>query len=270
MASASRTDIHAGSSDRFGYSWDRFSGLTPEQEEQFRRWTVLINPTTGWLDKRILDVGCGAGRNSHWALKYGAAGGLAIDLDERSLEAARLNLASFPAMEIRFQSIFELAERNEFDLAFSIGVIHHLADPARAIRQMAEAVKPGGTVLIWVYGYENMVFYVHVLNPARRLLFSRLPTGWVRALAHLPTSLLWLGLCVVPVRLEYLRLLRTFPYAHLHHIVFDQMLPRIAHYWRQDEVRSLMQQAGLEEIQLAHVNGMSWCATGRVPLKRGA
>ena len=187
MASAPRTDIHSGSSDRFGYSWDRFSGLTPEQEEQFRRWTVLIDPATGWRDRTILDVGCGAGRNSHWAMKYGAAGGLAIDLDERSLEAARHNLASFPRMEVRFQSIHELAARAEFDLAFSIGVIHHLAEPARAIREMAGAVKPGGTVLIWVYGYENMVFYVHVLNPARRLLFSRLPTSWVRLLAHFPT-----------------------------------------------------------------------------------
>jgi len=256
---------HAGSPDRFGYSWERFSTPTPEQEEQFRRWTALIDPEIGWRGKRILDVGCGAGRNSFWALKYGAAGGLAIDVDERSLDAARNNLAGYPDMEVRFESIYELKERQAFDLAFSIGVIHHLEEPELAVRQMAAAVKPGGTVLIWVYGYENMEFYVHVLQPLRQLLFSRLPLAWVSALAHVPTALLWTGLRLLPrgwLGLEYLRLLRGFPYSHLHHIIFDQMLPRIAHYWKREEVLDLMARSGLREVRILHVNGMSWAAAG--------
>ena len=84
-------DTITGSSARFGYSWDAFSELTPEQEEQFRRWTVLLDPDDGWQGLRFLDVGCGAGRNSYWAMKYGAASGTAIDVDETSLAAARRN-----------------------------------------------------------------------------------------------------------------------------------------------------------------------------------
>lgn len=256
---------HAGSPERFGYSWAQFAELTPDQEEQFRRWTAPIDPATGWLGAKFLDVGCGAGRNSHWAMRYGAIGGLAIDLDERSLALARQNLAMFPSVEVRSLSIYDLPPEPVFDIAFSIGVIHHLQDPDAAVRRMVEAVKPGGRVLIWVYGYENMALYVFLLNPLRHLLFSRLPTPAIKWLAHLPAAVLWLGLRIVPVKLEYLRLIRTFTYAHLHHILLDQMLPRIAHYWKRAEVEALANGAGLSELELVHVNGMSWGCLGRKP-----
>ena len=45
------------------------------------------------------------------------------------------------------------------------------------------------------------------------------------------------------------------------------MLPRIANYWRRDEVEALMQQAGLQDIQLQWVNEVSWTAIGTKPAK---
>ena len=41
------------------------------------------------------------------------------------------------------------------------------------------------------------------------------------------------------------------------------MLPRIANYWRKDEVEALMHNAGLTGIELEWVNEMSWAARGR-------
>jgi len=256
-------DPRSGSPDRFGYSWARFSDLTPEQFEQFRRWTILIDAATGWQGQRFLDVGCGAGRNSSWAMTAGAVGGLSIDVDAASLDAARANLARFPSLEVRFQSAYDLAIQDEFDIVFSLGVIHHLEHPDVALRKMRDAAKPGGRVLIWVYGYENMEFFVNVLNPVRRLLFSRMPLGVVRVLAHIPAALLFIGLRLGLGRIEYFQLLRRFPYRHIHHIVFDQMIPRIANYWRRDEVLALMRGAGFESPEIAAVNNMSWCAVGR-------
>ncbi|NQV57931.1 MAG: class I SAM-dependent methyltransferase [Rhodospirillales bacterium] len=255
-------DAATGSPDRFGYSWDAFSDLSPEQEEQFRRWTCLLNPATDWTEKKFLDVGCGAGRNSVWAMKFGATGGMAIDVDDRSLASARRNLAPFSSVEVAFKSIYELDRPEEFDIAFSIGVIHHLAEPELAIQKMRDAVKPGGCVLIWVYGRENMGLYLAILNPLRQAIFSWLPMPLLRIFAYAPASLLWLLLRIGLRRLEYFKLLRNFPFRHLLHIMLDQMLPKIANYWRRDEVRALMEQAGLTDIKLADVNEMSWCAVG--------
>jgi len=43
------------------------------------------------------------------------------------------------------------------------------------------------------------------------------------------------------------------------------MIPRIAHYYRRNEVESLMQTAGLEDITLVWVNEMSWSVVGTKP-----
>ena len=90
------------------------------------------------------------GRNSYWPLKYGAAGGVAVDIDERSLERARRNLNPFPTLQVMRASAYDLAFEDRFDLAFSIGVIHHLEHPERALERMVAAAKPGGRVLIRV------------------------------------------------------------------------------------------------------------------------
>ena len=64
---------------------------------------------------------------------------------------------------------------------------------------------------------------------------------------------------------EYFQLLARFNFAHLRSIVFDQMLPRIAHYWPRETVAELMAEAGLETVEIASVNGMSWSAIGTRP-----
>ncbi|MBI5164230.1 MAG: methyltransferase domain-containing protein [Magnetospirillum sp.] len=260
---ADTPNVDLGSPERFGFSWERFSSPTADQREQFARWTCLLKKDD-WAGLSFLDVGCGVGRNSLWASEWGAGPGLAIDLDPRSLALAHANLAG-RNVEVQRRSAYEIGETDRFDIVFSIGVIHHLDRPEVALAQMVAAAKPGGRVLIWVYGYENMEAFVHVLNPLRRLLFSRLPLRWVWGLSLLPAGLLWLALRGGLSRIEYFRLLRQFRFGHLRHIVFDQMIPKISNYWRQSEVRTLMARAGLDAIELAWVNEMSWCAMGRKP-----
>jgi SAM-dependent methyltransferase len=234
----------AGSPDRFGYEWNAYGEILPEYEEQFRRWTVHLAPAQ-WQGKSFLDVGCGMGRNSFWPMHYGAREGCAVDVDERSLAQARRNLAPFATVEVMRASAYELPFAARFDVAFSIGVIHHLEHPELALEQMVRAVKPGGQVLVWVYGREGNRWLVRVLDPLRRALFRRMPIGWVHHLSLYPAALLWLLLRLGLRPNAYFRLLRGFGFGHLRSIVFDQMLPRIAHYWPRQTVLELMEAAGL-------------------------
>jgi SAM-dependent methyltransferase len=254
--------VARGSPDRFGYSWDRYSEVLPEHEEQFLRWTAPLG-REDWRGVRFLDAGCGIGRNSYWPMTYGAAGGVALDVDDRTLARARTNLAKFPAVEVRRQSIYDIAEENTFDLAFSIGVIHHLEFPERAVARMVRAVKPGGQVLVWLYGRENNGWIIHLFNPVRTALFSRLPLGLVHALSWPLTAILWLMLRLGLQRLAYFRLIRRFSFDHLRAIVFDHMIPRIALYYTRDEAITLLRNAGLETVETVWVNEMSWAVRGR-------
>jgi SAM-dependent methyltransferase len=265
IVSAASRDLR-GSPDRFGWEWDAYAEIFPEYEEQFRRWTVHLRPED-WRGKSFLDVGCGMGRNSYWPMQYGACSCVAVDIDDRSLASARRNLARFPNVVIQRCSAFDMPFESQFDIVFSIGVIHHLEFPETALARIVRAVRPGGHVMIWVYGSENNRWLVSVFNPLRKALFSRLPVRLTHHLSLYPAAFLWLLLHVGVRPIEYFRLLSRFDFRHLRSIVFDQMLPRIAHYWSREEVLVLMQGAGLQDIRLAWVNQMSWSAIGTRPLK---
>lgn len=253
-----------GSPERFGFAWDTYPELHAQYETQFRLWTSLLAPED-WCGKVFLDGGCGMGRNSYWPLRYGAARGVAIDLDDRTLLRARQALAEIPNIEVRRASIYDIAEQNVFDIAFSIGVIHHLADPDAAVSRLVRAVKPGGQVLLWLYGRENNGWIVWLFNPIRKLLFSRLPIRIVHWLSLPLTAALWLALRAGLARSPYMRLIRTFGFRHLHSIVFDHMLPRIARYYSHDEAVGLLSRAGLINIKAAWTNKMSWTVMGVRP-----
>lgn len=250
-----------GSPDRFGFEWNRYSEIDPRYEEQFLRWMPHFSKAD-WKGKRFLDVGCGMGRNSYWPLSYDAASSKSIDVDDRSLAAARRTLAPFPQAEVLQCSAYEIPDESSFDVVFSIGVLHHLEFPERALDRMVRAAKPGGRVAIWVYGRENNGWMLWVLDPARKVVFSKLPVGFVHFLSLFPTVGLWLALRLGLSQIEYFRLIRTFSFSHLRSIVFDQMLPRISNYWRRDEVERMMRDAGLHNIALQWVNEMSWAAIG--------
>jgi SAM-dependent methyltransferase len=260
---ANMPEVSRGSPERFGYSWDRYADLLPEHEEQFLRWTTLDR--SFWRGIRFLDGGCGIGRNAYWPMSYGAQGGVAVDVDDRTLGRARHNLAPFTGVEVRRQSIYEVAEEDTFDIAFSIGVVHHLSDPDAAVARLARAVKPGGLVLVWLYGRENNGWIVHLFNPLRRALFSRLPLWLVHAVSWPLTGVLW---CLLRLNLlpgAYHRLIRRFSFAHLRAIVFDHMIPRIALYYTRAKAEALLARSGLVDIRSTWVNENSWSVIGRRP-----
>lgn len=251
----------SGSPDRFGYEWGHYKTMLGYYEVQFRRWLPFMDKDD-WKGKIFLDVGCGMGRNSYWPLTYGASEGFSIDVDLNSLESAKSTLSGFPNSHVEFISAYEIPYKDKFDIAFSIGVIHHLESPLEAIRGMVRSVKPGGKVAIWVYGYENNQWLIFLLNPLRKLFFSKLPIGIVHHLSLYPTCVLFVALRIYKFKLEYLRLISKFDFDHLRSIVFDQMLPRIANYWSKSEALQLMQNAKLQDIEISHVNEMSWAVIG--------
>ncbi|MBF0165387.1 MAG: class I SAM-dependent methyltransferase [Magnetococcales bacterium] len=258
-------DIHAGSPDRFGYS-HVLKKLLDIHAEQFDGWTSAL-PAEAWQRASFLDVGCGMGRNSIWAARKGAGPGVAIDVDERALGFARelIPAKTDVPVDVRWMSAYGIEFQEQFDIAFSLGVIHHLEHPELAVQNMVKATKPGGRVLIWVYGRENNGWIVHLFNPVRRLLFCRLP---IRITDHLSwglAAILWLMLRAGWGHLPYHDLLRKTSFRHLKQITFDHMLPQISLYYRQDEAEALLKDAGLTDIVSVWNNRMSWSVSGRKP-----
>ncbi len=249
------------SEQRFGYEWDTYHMMSPSYERQFRNWTHPLTPDD-WAGKRFLDAGCGMGRNSYWPMRWRAASCVAFDNDERSLARARETLKEFPAAEVVRKNIDDIAWRSEFDIAFSIGVIHHLDDPKSALCKMAEALKPAGKLLIWVYSYEDNALLLAFLNPIRRHVTSRLPLPLVHFLAYFLSVPLYIFVKIFRGPSNYLKQISSFDFWHVHSIVFDQLIPTVAFYWKQSEVAELVTGLPLRDAAVTKTpEGTGWILT---------
>lgn len=249
------------SEKRFGYEWQKYHQIDPHYEIQFRKWIWPFGPEI-FKDKKVLDAGCGMGRNSFWALKYGARQVVAFDFNQQTIEVAKKNLAVFPNARVEFKSIYEIDYQAEFDIVFCIGVIHHLENPPLAIKNLIKAVKLGGLILIWVYSYEGNEWIVKWISPLRKYFFSKIPVFLLHFLSYVPSILLYLFVKLFPQKSLYLKQLAQFKFFHLHSIVFDQLLPKIAYYYKREEIYQLLAEYNLKNIRIVHVNENSWAVSG--------
>ena len=250
------------SENRFGYEWDKYSWITENYEKQFLNWTAPLQ-SSDWSGKKVLDVGCGMGRNSYWPMKWGAASITAFDYDARSVERARDTLKEYQHAEVHFKSVYDISWKDTFDIAFSIGVIHHLKEPRQALTNMVTALKPGGLLLVWVYSYEGNEWIVRYINPIRIHLTSRLPVGLVHFLSYFCSVPLYAFVKLFKGPSKYLKQLSTFDFWHVHSIVFDQLIPDVANYWKKEEVHDLALGMSLDAVSVeAPSNGSGWILRG--------
>ncbi len=98
---------------------------------------------------RILDAGCGSGRNMVELARFGTVTG--IELSDTSVALARARDAG----EVVEGSVLEMPfAENSFDLAVSLDVIEHLEDDLGALRELRRTVAPSGQLLVTVPAYQ--------------------------------------------------------------------------------------------------------------------
>lgn len=155
----------------FGRQWNRYDVARDEEDEATFFVKTGVEPRS--LEGRlVLDAGCGGGRYARLLARFGARV-LGVDLSTAVDKAAALCVDS-PNVLIAQADLLDLpvAER-VFDLVFSIGVLHHSADPRRAFSQVAARVKPGGQLAVWLYRRNTLP--QEMLNSSLRAVSTRLP-----------------------------------------------------------------------------------------------
>jgi SAM-dependent methyltransferase len=123
-------------------------------------WQAAYNFCTGQMptrqDIRILDAGCGTGVGTEYLVHLNPQARVtAIDISAGALKVAqeRCQRSGADRVEFHHLSLFDVEQiPGQFDLINSVGVIHHTADPTRAIQALAGKLAPGGLMHIFVYG----------------------------------------------------------------------------------------------------------------------
>jgi len=221
-------------------------------------------PLASLAGTTVAEIGCGYGRfvrefAAHAARVIGVEPGDGID-------TARALCADVANVELVRADVYALPSLPPLDYVFCIGVLHHLPDPLGALRQMRTLLKPGGRIVLWVYGREGNELYLAVFVPLRRVT-SRLPHAVLHVVSTMLAALLRVYIAAarvlpLPLRAYMRKVLAPLDFEALRTNVYDQLNPKIAHYWTRDEVRRLMEEAGFADVRLYHRHGYSWTATG--------
>ncbi|MHB8669441.1 MAG: class I SAM-dependent methyltransferase [Acidimicrobiales bacterium] len=146
-------EAEARTRESFGFLWDRVEAgdVTRYYESHVERLAraLPVRVDSGGV---VLDAGCGDGddvsalaRLAPRAAIVGMdfSGGVAIARD-RTRKAPNAFVAKGSVLHPPFRP-------GSISLVYSYGVIHHTPDPARGFASLAELVRPGGQILIYVY-----------------------------------------------------------------------------------------------------------------------
>ncbi len=221
-------------------------------------------------DKVVAEIGAGTGRFVNLMLEAGAAKVVAVE-PSAAVTVLRQNIAPKHAsrLEIVHATGDAIPGTDRFEFIFSIGVLHHVPDPAPVCQAAFRALRPGGTMGIGLYGREGNRAYLALVEPLRWLT-RRLPHRLLAALVWmmgwgLDAYIALSAVLPLPLRDYARRVLAPLTRDKRRLVIYDQLNPAYAKYYRRDEAEALLQLAGFTRVRLHHRHGYSWTVVGEKP-----
>lgn len=176
-----RDDLTRRTLDAFGYEWNSFDQIQPEDEVFWGKYTSDI--ALDDLGEAIaLDAGCGKGRFSQFLAPH-VRFLVALDASD-AVHAAAGNLQEHQnVLVVRADLCRPPLPRQQFDFICCLGVLHHLSDPEAGFRSLCQLLAPDGRMLVYLYSRpEKRGIRAAGLKVARwmRVVTTRSPRSWLR------------------------------------------------------------------------------------------
>jgi len=256
----------------FGYEWTHFSDWQPSGETNFQDYFAGFD-LASLAGADVLDAGCGMGRHARFVAPH-AKHLVALDFS-RAIEQAQRNLAAFENVSCVRADLHHVPFRDgSFDLIYSMGVLHHIADTEQTIARLAGKLRRGGRLRIYVYWKHAGVkgAALAAVSAARRIT-TRLPHGLLRAACWMLSAALFAGV-VLPYRallargVEAVRrwplfVYTKYPFRVLYNDQFDRFSAPLEKRYTRDEARRLLETAGLADVRT--IERFGWIVEGRRP-----
>ncbi|HJT82723.1 MAG TPA: class I SAM-dependent methyltransferase [Chthoniobacterales bacterium] len=260
----------------FATSWNNLPGGSVYTRAQFEDWFAPLTERDV-IGKTVAELGCGNGSLLVHMAAWNPAYLLGVELGS-SVSSARKNMeaSEFDDYEI-VNGDLTTFKGDGYNIVYSIGVLHHLKDPAKGFASVIANTRPGGRFHCWVYAREGNAVIRHIVDPIRKVA-SRLPWWITKYLIATPL--------VIPYYF-YAKLLRTFrsaaflksaPLYHyslwiaqrdflfFRHVAFDQLVTPQTTYIDRRTVESWLQHPAIdpESTYIIFRNGNSWKFGGRI------
>lgn len=190
--------------------WDQFDEQQWKQfsDDHFFKWSPLpFEDKDFFKNKSCLDAGCGSGRAIRSMLLAGAKSVSGIDMGEGCVRNSISRNAEFKdRLDVQQASVLEIPfPDNTFDFVHCDGVLHHTTDPYRGFCELTRVLKPGGTLVIAVYGRGGLMnFAIYSARLFRHIIPQSLTLKTMRLLSSDPVAWYAVMDCMyVPIRENY-------------------------------------------------------------------
>lgn len=272
--SSNPSDAGTATRASFGFEWTRFGGMRPEWEQNF--WGYFAPKTAEYfMDKVVLDAGCGMGRHLYYSARAGAE---AIGVDfSRAVDAAAHNTREFSNCHVVQADLAHLPFRpGTFDLIYSLGVLHHLPEPEAVLDSLLGYLKTGGEARVFVYwGGEDAPRWkramIQTLAAFRRVT-TRLPHAVLYELCYPIAAGMWLTFVLpyqVLIKLPPTRQVAeqlpmkqyaAYPFGVLVNDQFDRFSAPLEKRYSRAQVERWLTEAGLKQVTVTPFFG--WVGHG--------
>jgi SAM-dependent methyltransferase len=253
----------------FGYEWTHFDDWTASGSTNFQDYFSGLD-LQALRSARVLDAGCGMGRHARQLAAH-CDRIVAVDFS-RAIDAAARNVRELPNVSCVQADLTAVPVADgEFDLVYSMGVVHHLANTDEAVRTLVRKVRPGGRLRLYLYwkreGWSGRALR---LVSALRRVTTRLPFPLLRAWCWGLGVALYAGV-VLPYRaLLALGVTRherwplfvytKYPFTVLYNDQFDRFSAPLEKRYSEAEARALLESAGLRDVRTRPMFG--WIVDG--------
>jgi SAM-dependent methyltransferase len=243
------------------YQWSVFED---SDQALFCDW---IHPATleDFRGKTVLDGGCGGGQHLRFVAPY-ARELVGVDLTCAGLAAEKCR--GHANIRVFAGDVSTIDLGRQFDIVYSIGVLHHTDDPGRSFRNLARHVTPGGRMIVWVYSYQGNALNRRLVEPLKRYVYGWWPRRALFGLAHFLTVLLYLPVCTIyrlPLHalpyFEYFGNFRRLAYRRNVLNVFDKLNAPQTTFLRRSEVLEWFAR-DFTDVHISSYLGVSWRASG--------
>jgi len=170
--------------ESFAYEWKTIYRENDYEKNNFFHFLSPYIKEEDIKNKVCLDIGCGSGRFTKQASLAGAKQVFSTDVGE-SVEVAYKMVKERPNVCVVHADIYAMPFNQTIELAFSIGVLHHLPKPKDGFLALKKVLVIGGQILIWVYNRRNNARALYFYEPLRSVI-KNLPKPWVYKISYIP------------------------------------------------------------------------------------
>lgn len=218
--------------------------------------------------KTVLDCGCGGGQHLNFVAPHCKH---ITGIDLNTPDIARKNTKKYKNVRVVEGDIAKIKLKKKFDVAFSIGVLHHTDNPAKSFNNIKKMVKKNGRLIIWVYSWEGNFLNRTLVEFLKKHIFLRLNKNILWILSLITNTLMYLPIYTVyllPIRClpfyEYFQNWRKLSFMRNNQNVFDKLNAPQTFFIKKSTIKKWFNAKEFKNIHISFYKGVSWRASGTV------